>query len=93
MFGTVCPLSVMPDPEKELLQLADQDISDSAATSGWLVAAANTLVQLRSRPQLRGRIMGIWTMALPGGYPVTALIVALVAGINARAVLPSRASP
>ena len=51
----------------------------------WLIAAANTLVQLRSRPQLRGRIMGIWTMALPGGYPVTALIVALVAGINARA--------
>ncbi len=51
----------------------------------WLVAAANTLVQLRSSPQLRGRIMGIWTMALPGGYPVTALIVALVAGVNARA--------
>ncbi len=51
----------------------------------WLVAAANTLVQLRSSPPLRGRIMGIWTMALPGGYPVTALIVALVAGVNARA--------
>lgn len=51
----------------------------------WLVAAANTLVQLRSSPQLRGRIMGIWTMALPGGYPVTALVVALVAGVNARA--------
>jgi hypothetical protein len=29
--------------------------------------------------------MGIWTMALPGGYPLTALIVALVAGVNARA--------
>jgi hypothetical protein len=51
----------------------------------WLVAAANTLVQLRSSPQLRGRMMGIWTMALPGGYPVTALIIALVAGVNARA--------
>ena len=51
----------------------------------WLVAAANTLVQLRSQPHLRGRIMGIWTMALPGGYPVSALLVALVAGVNARA--------
>ena len=51
----------------------------------WLVATANTLVQLRSQPQLRGRIMGIWTMALPGGYPVSALLVALVAGANARA--------
>jgi hypothetical protein len=29
--------------------------------------------------------MGIWTMALPGGYPVSALLVALVAGVNARA--------
>jgi len=51
----------------------------------WLVAAANTLVQLRSSPELRGRIMGIWTMALPCGYPITSLIVALVAGVNARA--------
>jgi len=34
MFGTVCLLSVMPDPGKELPQLADQDISGSAATSG-----------------------------------------------------------
>jgi hypothetical protein len=29
--------------------------------------------------------MGIWTMALPGGYLVTALVVALVAGVDARA--------
>jgi MFS family permease len=51
----------------------------------WLIAAANTLVQLRSAPRLRGRIMGIWTMALPGAYPVTGLIIALVAGASARA--------
>lgn len=51
----------------------------------WLISAANTLVQLRSSPQLRGRIMGVWTMALPGGYPVSSLAVALVAGVNARA--------
>jgi hypothetical protein len=35
----------------------------------WLIAAANTLVQLRAGPALRGRVMGIWTMALPGSYP------------------------
>jgi MFS family permease len=51
----------------------------------WLIATANTLVQLRSGAQLRGRIMGIWTMALPGGFPVTGLIVALVAAADARA--------
>jgi MFS family permease len=51
----------------------------------WLIAAANTLVQLRSDAELRGRIMGIWTMALPGAFPVTGLVVALVAAADARA--------
>jgi hypothetical protein len=31
-FRTVCPLSVVPEPELELLQLADPDIPVSAAT-------------------------------------------------------------
>lgn len=54
-------------------------------TSIWLIAAANTLVQLRSSPELRGRIMGIWTMAIPGGYPVTGLLVACAAHVDVRA--------
>ncbi len=48
----------------------------------WLIAAANTLVQLRAGPALRGRVMGIWTMALPGSYPVSGLLVALVSGVS-----------
>lgn len=51
----------------------------------WLIAAASTLVQLRSDPRLRGRIMGIWTMALPGSYPVTGLLIALVSTASPRA--------
>lgn len=39
----------------------------------WLIALANTLTQLRSDPALRGRVMGVWTMALPGMNPLTAL--------------------
>jgi Transmembrane secretion effector len=53
----------------------------------WLIAAANTLVQLRARPLSRGRIMGIWSMALPGAFPVTGLLTALVAAASARAGL------
>jgi MFS family permease len=45
----------------------------------WFIALANTLVQLRADPDMRGRVMGIWTMALPGMNPVTGLIVGLVA--------------
>jgi MFS family permease len=37
----------------------------SGFLSIWLIAAASTLVQLRSEPRLRGRIMGIWTMRCP----------------------------
>jgi len=51
----------------------------------WLIAAANTLVQLRAGSAMRGRVMGIWTMALPGSYPVSGLLVALVSGANQRA--------
>lgn len=51
----------------------------------WLVAGANTLVQLRSEPHMRGRIMGIWTMALPGAMPVTGMMSALAAEADARA--------
>jgi len=40
----------------------------------WFIALANTLVQLRSEARIRGRVMGLWTMALPGMNPVTALI-------------------
>jgi len=32
----------------------------------WFIAQANTLVQLTADPAMRGRVMGLWTMALPG---------------------------
>jgi hypothetical protein len=44
----------------------------------WLIAIANTLVQLRARPEMRGLVMGVWTMALPGSIPVTGLLAAAV---------------
>jgi MFS family permease len=55
----------------------------------WFIALANALVQLRTAPGLRGRVMGIWTMAMPGMTPVTSLLVGGVAtwaggGVGAR---------
>jgi hypothetical protein len=41
----------------------------------WMIALANTLVQLRPDPSLRGRVMGLWTMALPGFNPITGVLV------------------
>lgn len=40
----------------------------------WMIAQANTLVQLRPNASLRGPVMGLWTMVLPGLMPVAALI-------------------
>jgi MFS family permease len=37
----------------------------------WFIAAANTFVQLAADPGMRGRMMGLWTMALPGSNTVT----------------------
>jgi len=45
----------------------------------WFIAAANTLVQLTAEPAMRGRVMGLWTVALPGTGLVTALLVGALA--------------
>lgn len=45
----------------------------------WFIALANTLVQLSSAPSLRGRVMGLWVVAIPGTGLVNALLVGLVA--------------
>ncbi|SEK88541.1 MFS transporter [Streptacidiphilus jiangxiensis] len=47
-------------------------------TSIWFIASANTLAQLRSAPEMRGRVMGLWSMALPGSVPLTGVAVAAV---------------
>jgi MFS family permease len=52
----------------------------------WFIALANALVQLRSDPGLRGRVMGVWTMALPGMLPVTSLLVGAVATVGGGAL-------
>lgn len=53
----------------------------TGTASIWMIAAANALVQLRTAPELRGRVMGAWTMALPGSIPLTALAAGAVADL------------
>jgi len=44
----------------------------------WMIALANTLAQLLPDASLRGPVMGLWTMMLPGLMPVTALLTGAV---------------
>jgi len=53
----------------------------SGFASIWYIATANTLVQLRAAAQLRGRVMGVWVMALPGANPLTSVLAAVLAGL------------
>jgi MFS family permease len=66
-----CVLIAAAAPDKPVLFAGILGIGGSSI---WMVASANTLVQLRAAPELRGRVMGAWTMALPGTIPITALL-------------------
>jgi MFS family permease len=78
-------LAVVATALSPVVAAAFAGLALSGFLSIWLIAAASTLVQLRSEPRLRGRIMGIWTMALPGSYPVSGLLIALVSAVSPRA--------
>ena len=60
----------------------------------WFIAAANTLVQLAAGDGMRGRMMGLWTMALPGAQVGTGPFagwVTAVAGPRVGFALPAMA--
>ncbi len=59
--------------------LAFAGMAATGCLSIWFIAQANTLAQLRADPSMRGRVMGIWGMALPGTTPVTGPLVGLTA--------------
>src|ERR1700744_2540050 len=54
-------------------------IAATGASSIWMIASANTLVQLRAAPEMRGRVMGAWSVALPGTVPISAVAAGVLA--------------
>lgn len=48
------------------------------------IARANTLVQLRSPAHMRGRIMSIWSMAIPGMGPFMAISAGAAVSLDPR---------
>ena len=72
----LCMLIVALAPDRPVLFVG---MAATGLSSIWMIAVANTLVQFRSPPEVRGRVMGAWTVALPGMNPVTGLIAGAVA--------------
>jgi predicted MFS family arabinose efflux permease len=58
--------------------IAFAGLAVTGCLSIWFIAATSTFVQLAADPGMRGRMMGLWTMALPGCNPVTAPCVGWV---------------
>lgn len=50
-------------------------IALAGATSMWFIARANALVLLETPVAMRGRVMGIWAMMLPGSSVISGLLV------------------
>jgi MFS family permease len=46
------------------------------------IAQSNTLLQIRSKPEYRGRVMSLYSVAFLGSTPVGALIVSWVASVS-----------
>ncbi|NNC11392.1 MFS transporter [Planctomonas sp. JC2975] len=51
----------------------------AGAGSIWFIARANAYVQLSAPAPIRGQVMSIWNMALPGMNPFTGLLAGAVA--------------
>lgn len=47
----------------------------------WFIARANALVMLSSPEAIRGRVMAIWAMAMPGSTVITGMLVGLAADL------------
>jgi MFS family permease len=63
--------SVLATAAAPALWLVMVGLAVTGCLSIWFIAQANTLVQLIADPSMRGRVMGLWTMALPGTEPAT----------------------
>ncbi|WP_170198043.1 MFS transporter [Microbacterium saperdae] len=48
----------------------------------WFIARANAFVMLSTPTAIRGRVMGIWAMALPGSTVVTGLLIGGLADLT-----------
>jgi MFS family permease len=71
--ATVIGIAVSPTMPIALVAMAGLGV-----TSIWFIASANTLAQLRCAPDMRGRVMSLWGVAMTGTTPITAFGVAAV---------------
>jgi MFS family permease len=70
-LALVTAVAVLGTATAPVVWVAFAGLAVVGCVSIWFIAAANTFVQLAADPGMRGRMMGLWTMALPGSEPAT----------------------
>ncbi len=80
LLALLTGLSVLATAAAPVVGVTFAGLAVTGCLSIWFIARANTLVQLRADPSMRGRVMGIWVMALPGTSPVTSPAIGFTAG-------------
>ncbi len=61
------------------LELAAVALIPVGAASIWFLSTANSTLQLTAAPQMRGRVMALWTVAFLGTTPVGGPIIGFIA--------------
>ncbi|CAB4743594.1 unannotated protein [freshwater metagenome] len=69
LITSVCPT----------IEVAAISLIAVGAASIWFLSAGNTALQLAASPEMRGRVMALWTVAFIGSTPIGGPIVGLVA--------------
>jgi hypothetical protein len=100
-LGMLAGVSVLACASAPVYPLMLVGLAAVGLVSIWFIARANALVLLSAEPRMRGRIMGVWSVALPGMNPVTGLAVgasadawgprAAYAGVGLAAMLTAAA--
>jgi len=79
MAATAFGLTVLATALAPTVPLAAAALVLVGACSVWYLSVGNATLQMTARPQLRGRVMALWTVAFIGSTPVGGPIVGFVA--------------
>lgn len=79
VLALVMGLAVLLSAAAPVLPLLFVGLAVVGAVVMWFIARANALVMLSTPPSIRGRVMGIWAMCLPGSTVLTGLVVGALA--------------
>ncbi|MFK0403771.1 MFS transporter [Microbacterium sp. NPDC090225] len=79
MLAALMGLAVLLSAAAPTLPLLFIGLAVVGAIVMWFIARANALVMLSTPTPIRGRVMGIWAMALPGSTVVTGVLVGALA--------------